>query len=165
MPRLPSSLKWLIDRRARVAGEIEKIEASLAKCRMLANELAPLKELLASIDQTMAIHEITIEPALIPVIKSRDVCISLPYGELTRTILLCLRVNSGEPVSTDQITAFLVARHMDLTANSSPLSDLRESVRYRLKNLCRQGLVYRHHGEKGGSQGLWSLSGATLHDD
>ena len=111
MPRLPSSLKWLIDRRARVAGEIEKIESLLAECQRLTDEILHMKELLASIDQTLALHEVSVDVSLIPAIKSHDFRLKLPHGELTRGILLCLKLGNGTPMNTEAITVFLFSRY------------------------------------------------------
>lgn len=157
MPRLPPSLKWLIDRRARVAGEIKKVEASLARCHLLSDELALLKELLASVDQTLALHEIPIDTTLIRSIRSKYIRINLPHGALTREILQFLKENNQAPCSTDTITAFLAARHENLHREGGSTSLLRKSVRYRLKDLCRQQIVERHHDPIGSAIGLWSL--------
>lgn len=157
MPRLPSSLKWLIDRRARVAGEIAHIEASLAKCQRLADELRPLKELLQSVDQTLSLHDIAIDATQIPPIRSNRVRINLPHGALTRAILTCLKVNDGMHVTTDEIAAFVVVRNIDLNSDPSSMAELRLAVRYRLKNLCRRGIVERQHQVRGNDTGLWIL--------
>ncbi len=164
MPRLPSSLKWLIDRRARVAGEIEKIEALLAKCQKLSDELIPLKELLASVDQTLALHDITVDVELIQAIKSQEIRISVPHGELTRAILLCLKINDGIPCSTNEVTAFVAARFANLQGETSSMPELRESVRYRLKDLCSDGFVQRHHDPQKRLLGRWSLKGPSSGD-
>lgn len=65
MPRLPPSLKWLIDRRGRVAGELKKIERQLAKCqqaidtyKQLDSDLAVLKQLLESVDRTLVLQQV-----------------------------------------------------------------------------------------------------------
>ena len=129
MPRLPSSLKWLIDRRGRVDGEIKKIEASLAKCQRLATALEDLKARLASIDATMDLHEIQIDPKNIPTIRSQYVRVNLPHGELTRSIVLCLKLNEGLPISTEAITSFVVARCADLDTEQEHFSRLKSSVR------------------------------------
>lgn len=158
MPRLPSSLKWLIDQRARVAGEIEKIERLAAKCQRLLDEVRPLQDLLAAIDQTLGLHDIVVDVSLIQSIKSHDVRINLPHGELTRSILLCLRINDGIPMSTDALTAFVAARYADLEGTAIPVATLRRSVRYRLKNLCREGLVVSTHTHGSRQAGFWSLN-------
>lgn len=157
MSRLPSSLKWLVDRRARIAGEIQKFEQLLEKCDRLANEIRVLKDLLVSVDQTMALHDIPIDVSLIQPIKSKEARINLPHGELTRAILLCLKLNDGRQVTTDAVAAFVAARCADLHANANPPSKIRESVRYRLKDLCRQGWVKRFAADNNRRQGVWAL--------
>ncbi len=158
MPRLPSSLKWLVDRRARVAGEIKKIEQLLARCQKLTNELSQLKGLLASLDETLGLHDIKIDPDNIKPIRSHEVRINLPHGELIRSVLTCLRLNEGSPVSTDDIAAFVAARYADLNAEPVDFIKLRTSVRYCLKNQCKTGLVRRHHQGKIFKKGWWSIS-------
>lgn len=157
MPRLPSSLKWLIDRRARLAGEIERIEESLAKCQRLADDLRPLKDLLASLDQTLSLHDIAVDITQIPTIRSTCVRVNLPHGALTRTILTCLKVNDGMPVSTDEIAAFVVVKNIDLKSDPSSMEELRQSVRYRLKSMCRLGMIGRRHKARGNETGQWVL--------
>lgn len=63
--RIPSSLKWLIDKRARLDAEIRKTEAFLAKAKDLINELSNLKESLNAIDHTLSLYEIKVDINLI----------------------------------------------------------------------------------------------------
>jgi hypothetical protein len=159
MPRLPSSLKWLIDRRGRIDGEIKKIEASLAECRRLAEDLDRLKDLLASVDQTLSLHDIRIDPIYIPTIRSHEVRVNLQYGELTRGILLFLRLNQGQAVTTSEITSFIALRYAELNTESISFAQLKSSVRYRLKSICRTGTIQRHHTHHTGRRdGEWSLA-------
>lgn len=157
MPRLPSSLKWLIDRRARVAGEIARIEASLAKCQRLAEELKPLKDLLESVDQTLSLHDIAIDVSQIPLIRSKSVRVNLPYGAVTHAILTCLKVNDGMPVTTDEVATFVAVRNIDLTSDPCSMHELREAVRRRLKDMCRLGMIGRRHKALGNETGQWVL--------
>jgi hypothetical protein len=158
MPRLPPSLKWLIDKRARVTGEINKIERLLDRCRQFTDELNQLKELLASLDATLGLHDIKIDPNNIKPIRSHEVRINLPHGELLRSVLTCLRLNAGTQVSTDDITAFVAARYADLNAEPTNFIKLRISVRYCLKTQCTTGLVRRHHQGHTFQKGWWSIS-------
>lgn len=54
-------------------------------------ELSKLKESLVAIDHALSLHEIKIDVSLIQPIQSKHVRVNLPYGELTKSILLCLR--------------------------------------------------------------------------
>lgn len=157
MPRLPSSLKWLIDRRGRVDGEIKKIKASLEKCQRLSESLVQLEELLQSVDRTLALHDIKVNSDCIPTIRSQYVRIKLPRGELTRGILLCLRLNENSRVRSSDIAAFLVARYADLAVEPETFRRLRKSVKNRLQALGREGLVVRHPTLCSNEDGLWGL--------
>ncbi len=158
MPRLPSSLKWLIDRRARVAGEILKMEASLTKCQALAADIRQLQDLLASVDETLSLHDVSVDVSLIKPVKRQGVRINMPHGELTRSILLFLKINPGLASSTDEITKFVAARFVALEGEISSVRELRESVRYRLKGLHRNGVINRHNRNPGAAGTLWSIS-------
>lgn len=49
-PKIPSSLKWLIDKCARLDAEIKKTRASLSSAKQLIEELSKLEDDLAAID-------------------------------------------------------------------------------------------------------------------
>lgn len=55
-PKIPSSLKWLIDKRARLQGEIQKTRASLATAKQLIEELSKLEADLVAIDHSLRLH-------------------------------------------------------------------------------------------------------------
>lgn len=156
--RIPSSLNWLIDKRARLDAEIQKTESSLAKAKVLIEELSDLKASLAAIDHALSIHEIKVDVCLIRPVRSHYVRISLPHGELTRSILLCLRLHQDEsPIRTSEVASFIEARHADLAAHPEQRSTIIRSVQNRLNFLAREGTIERHHPLKTGSEGLWSL--------
>jgi hypothetical protein len=141
-----------------VAGEIKKIERLLERCRGLTDEMNQLKGLLASLDETLGLHDIIIDPDNIKPIRSHEVRINLPHGELVRSVLTCLRVNAGSLTSTDDVAAFVAARHADLNAEPMDLIKLRTSVRYCLKDQCKAGLIQRHHRGNAFEKGWWSIS-------
>lgn len=156
--RIPSSLNWLIDKRARLDAEIQKTEQSLLKAKGLIEELSKLKESLAAIDHALSLHEIKVDVTLIRPIRSKYVRINLPYGELTRSILLYLRLHKDERhVRMSEIVSFIEARHADLKAQPGERSKLSRSVHSRLKTLAWKGVIQRHHPLKTGYEGIWSL--------
>jgi len=157
--RIPSSLKWLIDKRGRLDAEIKKTEASLSKAKELIEELSSLKENLAAVDLTLSLHNLDVDVNLIRPIRSQYVRINLPHGELARSILLCLRLHQDEgPVSTSELIAFISSRFADLSAKPEERSTLRLSVHNRLKNMCRAGILQRHHDPNSCNEGIWSLA-------
>ncbi len=163
--RIPPSLKWLIDKRARLDAEIRKTERSLGKAKELAQELSDLKETLTAVDRTLGLHDIKIDVNLIEPIHSKYVRIKLPHGELTRSILMCLRLHAGEqPVSTSEIVSFIAARHAELEAKPELRVRLTRSVNKRMYPLVKKGIVRRHHPLVTTSYGLWSLAPAPEED-
>jgi hypothetical protein len=156
--RLPPSLKWLIDKRARLDGEIKKMQVAAKNAKELIRELSSIREDLAAVDRALKLHIIQVETENIPPIRTHEKRIKLPHGELTRLLLTCLRQANGVPLSTDQITMFL-ADYLALAGiEEQDRNRLRQSVRYRLKRLAGDGVIQRHHLKSGREKGLWSLA-------
>lgn len=176
MLRLPPSLAWLISRRGRVAGEIQRIEKYFerhrrvfGKFKELNDELVQLRETMASIDQTLSLHEVQIDPSNIPVIYSKKQRIQLPYGELTRLVYLRIRMGNSDPVSTREIIDFVIQRHPFLEENDAEEGVKREDrvarrIHARLKTLCKVGKIERHHSKTSTQQGWWTLSNVFTQD-
>ncbi|WP_212786543.1 hypothetical protein [Ferrigenium kumadai] len=181
--RTPPSLNWLINKRARLLGEINKLQKSLperlekAQLEVAQAEirLAQAKEQLAyektveariiqalhadlqAIDTTIGMHEILINPASIPPIRSHSTKRILPYGEITRCVFDCLKYAGGGPLSTLEIAAF-IASNNDLELSGESFRTLGDCVRHRLKNLRAKGKVERVNETKGpNKEGLWAL--------
>jgi alkyl hydroperoxide reductase subunit AhpF len=155
--RIPSSLVWLIDKRARLDAEIQKTEQSLLKVRELIKELSILKKDLLAIDKALELHEISVDVDLIKPKKSHYKRIDLPHGEITSSILACLRMGGGQSVSKEEIIEFIVARHPNLMTTIGLHPYLSRSVYNSLKSLYRKGVIQRHHPQKTNSEGFWSL--------
>jgi len=131
--KTPSSLKWLINKRARLHGEISRIELrqpdriEIAAQRLMIAEqevesarrllhyerdlagshLQKLKENLHTIDATLGLHEIQIDPHIIRPIRPRDMKTILPYGKITRLIFEYLGASNGKPVTTTEFAIFI----------------------------------------------------------
>lgn len=158
-PRIPSSLKWLIDKRARLDAEIKKTEASIKQAKHLIDELSNLKESLAAIDHALGMHDIKVDVSLIQPVRSHYVRVNLPYGVLTKSILMCLRLHKDDgPVRTSEIVSFIAARHADLAVQPERRVKLSRAVHDRLKTLCNEDVVQRHHSVQENQEGLWSLA-------
>jgi hypothetical protein len=159
--RISSSLKWLIDKRARLAGEIERTAKVAKRAAALVEELRDLERTLAAIDESLKLHEVQIEVDYIKPVRSIYRRMGLPHGELTRSILCCLKAANGQMVSTTQITAYVTRRSKEIDLGGGDLSDLRNCVRMRLKNLSYQGLVKSHRPRGGPHEGYWTLGTAA----
>lgn len=155
--RIPSSLVWLIDKRARLDAEIRKTQVSITNAKKLIKELSSLQNDLLAVDKTLALHEVAIDVKLIEPINSHYKRIDLPYGELTSSILSCLRIrNDGPPATKKEIIAFIVSRNPHLMTNIGVHSLLLRSVQKRLNCLVREKIIRRHHSPQD-KKGLWSL--------
>lgn len=157
-PRIPPSLAWLIDKRARLDAELLKTRASISKAQSLIVELSALEESLAAVDKTLSLHDIKVDIENIAPIRSHYVRVKVPHGELTKSILLCLRLREGGAVRQSEIVSFVEARFSDLGAPAEKRSVLSRSIHYRLKGLFREGLLVRHHPPRTTDEGLWSIA-------
>jgi hypothetical protein len=157
--RIPSSLNWLIDKRARIAGEIDKTKRSLHKAQKLIDELKDLEIKLTAIDTALDLHAVKIDVSLIKPITSKYVKINIPHGELTRSILNCIRTHQQNgPVSTLLIINYVITNHFDANSNIIPRNLVAKSIHNRIKNLCRNGTIERCHDIKSNQYGLWKIS-------
>jgi len=169
MLRLPSSLKWLIEKRGRVDGSIQKIELYLEKQRsvfekyqQLTNELSLLRETLASIDTALRLHKLQIDPQNIPPIHGKNHVTDLRRGVITQLIYDRIEMGKGNPVSSDQIVEFILNHRQASGEPPIVKTFLSKQVMKRLNGLCRAKRLIRHHPQKTTDYGWWTLqSGLT----
>lgn len=180
--RTPPSLKWLINRRARLAGELKKLQDTQAKELEAAENnyweakkefeqaeknlsllklryertYKALKTDLEAIDNTLSQHEIQISPELItPIIPQKAERI-VPYGKITSAIFNCLKCANGDSVSTTDI-AISILESFDRKLAHKEFMKLRKSVAKRLKNLCSDGKVVKTNKSQNSVEGRWRL--------
>lgn len=155
--RIPSSLMWLIDKRARLDGEIKKTRASINKMHELVQELSNIELDLAAIDRALNLHKLTVDTELIKPISSQYKTNKLPYGDLSRAILKCLEHVQGTPMSTADIATSVSARYDQLGAVPQDYQQLYLSVRYRLKSLANDGVIERYFFQLNKKKVHWRL--------
>jgi hypothetical protein len=159
--RIPPSLKWLIDKRARLDGEVVSLEKLIAQFEHLSARFCKLESLmnrvqasikkidetranLAAIDRALALHHIKVDPENISPIQHRDGRYpGLPYGILTKLLLTRLKQKKGVDVSTDELTSYVADHAHDLGLEAYDNIKVRQSVRYRLKGLAIAGVIER----------------------
>ena len=160
--RIPPSLKWLINKRARLLGDIAKAEKELIALPALKEkQLTVLRQDLTVIDNTIRLHDIPIDPDLIQPINGHDKGRFLKHGNLTRSILACLKHFHPKPVTTTEI-AIIIGEKLGIDCLNAEFPTLRTSVRYRLKNMCKNGSVARVHVAATRQKGTWNLSDKTI---
>ena len=119
-------------KRARLAGEIEAAEGSLAKQR----------EALAQVDAVIRLFDARSNPELIPAIRPTPRCLFFRHGEQMRLCVSALR-EAGRP-----LRAAAVARYAML-AKGLPVDDWRvdqevaDRIRIALGRLAKRGVVRR----------------------
>jgi len=156
--RIPPSLNWLIDKRARISGEIEKTRRSLKQAQSLIVELEDLETKLKAIDTTLQLHDIQVDIGLIKPITSNYYRLKIPHGELTKSILTCIKLyGASSPVSKSTIVDFVIARHFDYDAEETAKSQIKNSIHNRLKNLCRDGVIERYNSPDYTRRILWNI--------
>jgi hypothetical protein len=130
-PVTPSSLKWLITRRARLDGELGKVhENELIRQRQFAESMKNLRYQISTIeiedkhackifdrvktalsndlaatDLLLQQHEVSVDPSLIKSIRSQEALSETDYGQLTRLIYECLRNASKQPCNATYVPA------------------------------------------------------------
>lgn len=177
--RIPSSLKWLITKHARLLAEISRVEKELSENQkahrklLLDNErsetissanlnarsayLEQLKTDLQTIDSTLLLHDVPINPEIIGAIKTQLSPRLMQYGEMTRLIFSCLKYANGESRSTSEIFAFIVTNcRRKLTDDEQKF--LRFRLGKRLVTLRSKGSISIMNQEKSNSEGRWKLA-------
>ena len=156
MWKTPSSLKWLIKKRSRVAGMVDATSQAIAEFRPQAlraesaaeqaraqlgrteDRLAGYMSMLKSVDDALSIHEIEIDPGII---KSASIgSARFRRGELTHALIETLR-NAPEQGKTTTDIALSVAFLVPGCADGVNVKALTRVVRRRLAALKRRGAV------------------------
>lgn len=142
--RIPSSLNWLVKKRAETHGELIRLEnEQLIYLRWCNLKLKELKLDLESIDRTLSLHEIKISPNIIPPKQNQVVGSKLKHGELTKLICEGLENFEGRCASITQLSLYVAAKGSIILRKNITSDSLNNSVRYRVKNLCNDGILER----------------------
>ena len=181
-PPIPSSLKWLIDLRARTAGEIDRLklkesqriqfveaefaglESKLQRLRentdaashAYINTLHLLENELIAIDTVLSQHELAIGPELISPIQSHVNTAPGDHGAMTRAIFESFRVYPLPSLSTTQIVGHVLTR-LGLQVEGQEAQDYRLRIRKRMRTLVAEDKLTRLHHPKSTLEGRWRL--------
>lgn len=163
--RIPSSLVWLIKKRARLDGKIQRATRIIEQKRELESARIRWQADLAAIDRALGMHEVLVDVENIAAISPKNQGKFLPHGDLTRFLLKSLRESDGQPLSTDTLTLMTMDQCVLSDAereNPAIHRELRLSVRYRLKNLASQRVIARLSCPLGSRTAFWTLLIAHL---
>lgn len=142
--RIPSSLNWLVKKRAETHGELNRIERERSiYLKWSKMKITELEYDLQAIDRTLGLHEIKISPEVIPSKQPQVLGAKLNHGQLTKLICDSFDTFDDGCGTITQISLYVAAKgSIRLKANITDKS-LNSSVRYRVKNLCNQGVIER----------------------
>ena len=111
--RIPSALKWLVEKRRRIHSEIIHIETELGTLLELQQkQLAKLQADLDAIDKTIKLHEIIIDPEKISPIRIYQKKNGFKYGKMTRLIYIFLSEVAPDGLSTTQIVELMISKNV-----------------------------------------------------
>ncbi|MCD9098218.1 hypothetical protein LU699_11020 [Luteimonas fraxinea] len=164
--RTPSSLKWLVDKRARLAGHISQITKKAAATRQRAADLERSAEAtrrdLEALDRILGLHDICVPPEVIRPVRMSNEGLLLQRGHISRNVLACLREAAGDWRSTTEVLLF-VASQSNAVDNDVRYAELRLRVRKCLQAHCSAGRVVRRNSPSTNIEGYWAL--APVPDD
>jgi len=129
-------------KRARIAGEIERLE----------QKAAPLRESLAQVDALLRLFEGG-DPELIPAIKPAPRCLFFRHGEQQRLCLAALREAQG-PQTARWVAEWAMGAKGLLPAPWAVRNVFISNMRTALKRLEKRGLVRRVMREP---EGWWEV--------
>lgn len=134
--RIPSSLKWLVSKRARLNGKREKLKSQLQD---LSLDLKLIEAKLKSVDDVIQLHEIPLDPRDVPDIhpKTKN---RFKYGSLTKAIYTVMH-SSDKALTTDDVVIRTTPLLGIYFKDVDDYTQFRTSIRYRLKDLVRKGIL------------------------
>lgn len=184
---IPSSLKWLIDKRMRVSGEVEKsceieaarlIEANSAIEKAHASYLQLVEEneqaaarhqkyldvmatTISATDLLLREHEIPIDPNELPTVRGHRNPAIADHNQLTSLIFESLREAQGQSRSTTEVALYVLEK-LGLCHSDTFFPDFKYRVRKRLGHLVWESRLDRVHLPKTSVEGRWKLLRSNL---
>lgn len=183
-PPTPSSLKWLINRRARICGEIARLdeheqrrgplakstiatlERSLRQARINDARISRIYDVqrlaliddLAATDRLMRQHEVAIDPEIVRPVRSQRVGAITDHGRITRAIFTYLRLANGAACTALQVASHMADKgDVKFRYRAAEFSELRYRVRKRMQKLAAAGKLIRVPTQVGCLEGRWCL--------
>ena len=171
--RIPPAVYWLVTTRRHVAGQLAQAErrierfgtqillieqAAAAEVIRLAPMMSRLRADLSSIDATIRMHDIGIDPEDLTPIRVQTNLVAKPMakGSFTRSIFASLREEPHRWRTTTEI-ASVVASMCHPNLSDAEFSQYRYHVRKRLQALVRTGKVDRLAGRVYHQEGRYRL--------
>lgn len=182
MVRIPSALKWLLTRRARLQGELSKLdrrqpalvlklerEIEDSKNRLEAcvrrletinvcseRRRAAIRYDIATLENAIRQYNPDVDISKASVIQTQEALRATRHGEMSRLILQALREAAPAPLSTTEIAAY-VANWSDSEVAETDFPDFRIRVRHRMRGMVVAGTLRRALSSRTSLEGYWML--------
>jgi len=147
----PSSLKWLIDKQTRLAGEILRKQDHMARFReqiaTCKKEITGLQAQQTQIEAVMRMHEVKLNAReLRPIRPHYNLCV-LGHGGLTRLIYATLHQSENNTATTRDIVA-AVSSALPISLSHDQMEHVKERVRVRLCIMAKRAMLTKapHRG-------------------
>jgi hypothetical protein len=161
--KTPSSLKWLIGKQARLAGQIFRKNDHVAQLReqitAFEKEIAGLHEQKRQIEAVMQMHEVRINAEELRPIRPQHNSSLLGYGGLTRLIYRVLRKSeNGTATTRDIVAAVFNAMPSRAALGHDQVERVKARVRVRLCIMAKHGLLMKCPARGPGEPCSWHLA-------
>lgn len=157
--KIPPSLNWLINKHARLSGQIVNIKKRLKKVQVLVDRLRVLENDLENIEKTLSLHEIKVDTSLIRAVRPRTLRLKFPRGFLMKFVVEYLVKHSKNRLVTKaEIIDALKKIHLEEYSTLPPHVNFSDAVSAALQNNRRAGRIVRYHDLVTSEIGLWRLA-------
>lgn len=151
--RTPSPLRWLIDQRLRLEGELER----LSKLKSEVDDLyRNVKVVLDAVCTTTTLHEVPVDFDGVPGITSQRSFKKGDPGSFKRLVVQALKTSS-HPLTTKQVAALVRASWPADWGPCQEQSDLHNNVRYALKSMRNRGDLMSPVYGRAGKEATWLI--------
>lgn len=173
-PPTPSSLTWLINRHARLQGELIKLDkradSEISALDAMRTNLATQERRIASahlckaawqteleaLQLLLSRHEIPISADLISPVRERENVAIAKHGQITSSIFEAVsKLQSGAPSTTEVACHVQICLGLDF--DQSEFAKFRDRIRQRLKHLAWEGRLIRVGNKGRYLEQRWSL--------
>lgn len=152
MKKTPSALKWLAEKRARIAGDLVHMEGLLAE---LQEQVTRLSGELTVLDGTLAIYDSTIDANAIEPIKAWKGRYG-PRGAFQQALAELLQARAPEALSSETIALRMMVKFdLRFELQSERYRWQQNSLGRELKRLVAKGMVERLHPLATKEVGYW----------
>lgn len=155
MSRIPTFLLLLIDRRNRLAGELEQVTALNRKAAALCRDV---KMHLAAVDDALAKYPIKLDADILEPHKNY-VCNRGRHGSITRSIIQALKSGNNTPLTATEIRVWIETNQPLTRLKTESPADFTRALSRHLRRMRSNGVVASPEvGDGARSRTTWIIS-------